>query len=144
MSISFRAGDYRMAQLIDASLKTEFAAVNAHFYGLADQPRRSDISVFCMEEIEDGLKEAVQMFRRAGLNSTFKEFVEVDREAEFEGLRIGINRRLREDLPVAKRIVRTLLLAAQDKLKLDLSLNIQRKPSKARPAPKKKAEEEDD
>lgn len=123
--------DFNLSRICTPAIRSEFGASTPpiHLYGLKDRSGQADVVIRSMDEIADEILAGVDVLRNAGISVHTAECCDVDSEDdEFDGIRIGLTHRIREDVSVCKRVVRTLLAAAADKLEIDCSLSIERKP----------------
>jgi hypothetical protein len=132
--IEINTSALKLRTIVSADIRDEFEDIDAYFYGLKDAPDRSDISIASWNDIPAEINAVKQLFLGAGLRVTVRgndeEQGDVD---EYEGLNIGLNRRIREDVPLAKRIVTTILTALRGNLAYDCKLAIVRPPSPTAP-----------
>jgi hypothetical protein len=118
-----------LSKIVTPTLRSQFEDLDAYFFGLKDETNRSDVTFNCYEAMPDEITALANFLSSAGLTTHLRECEEDDGKVdEYTGVTVGLNRRLREDIPLCKRLVVTILTALQGNLAYDCGLSLVRKP----------------
>lgn len=128
--IEFNASAIKIRQALPATVQRQFRHLDAYFFGTKDQPNRSDVVISTYNDMPESMQKLQQTLAAAGLRVNLSEMEcdsgDVD---EYVGINVGLNRRIRDDVAISKRVVLTILTALQGNLAYDCRLTMVRKPT---------------
>jgi hypothetical protein len=128
--IEYNASAIKIRQAVTADVQRRFRHLDAYFFGTKDKPNRSDVIISTYNEMPESMQKLQGALAGAGLRVNLSDMdCENGDVDEYPGINVGLNRRIRDDVAISKRVVLTILTALQGNLAYDCRLTMVRKPT---------------